>query len=125
MINIMEFTEYLDVENCKYLINLGNDRIMAEMYDPIEVNEMGFKIKDIDGYINRIKTFCKRAIFNKGEVIQKYYYSKKLQNKGRLFVRGFGLQSCQTSIRGFLIDKSYKDYDMVNAAPTILQYLIN
>lgn len=124
MINIMEFTEYLDVENCKYLINLGNDRIMAEMYDPLEVNEMGFKIKDIDGYINRIKTFCKRAIFNKGEVIQKYYYSKKLQNKGRLFVRGFGLQSCQTSIRGFLIDKSYKDYDMVNAAPTILQYLI-
>ena len=124
MINIMEFTEYLDVKNCKYLINLGNDRIMAEMYDPIEVNEMGFKIKDIDGYINRIKTFCKRAIFNKGEVIQKYYYSKKLQNKGRLFVRGFGLQSCQTSIRGFLIDKSYKDYDMVNAAPTILQYLI-
>ena len=123
MINIMEFVEYLDVDNCKYFINLPNDKIMAEMYDPLEVDQMGFKIKDIDGYINRIKQFCKKAIFNKGEVRQKYYYSQKLQNKGRLFVRGFGLQKCQNAIRGFLIDKSYLDYDMVNAAPTILKYL--
>ena len=120
----MEYIEYLDVENCKYFINLENDRIVAEMYDPLEINQLGFKVNDIDGYIKRIKHFCKRAIYNKGEVVQKYYYSEKLRNKGRLFVKGFGLQKCQNAVRGFLIDKSFKDYDMVNAAPSILKYLV-
>lgn len=120
----MEFTEFVNVDNCKYIINLTNERIMSEMYDPLETDQLGFKIKDIDGYIDRIKRYCKRAIYNKGEVIQKYYYSKKLNNKGRLFVRGFGLQSCQNAVRGFLVDKSYNDYDMVNAAPSILKYLV-
>lgn len=121
----MEFVEYVDIENAKYFINLTNERIMSDMYDPEEMDKNGYKIKDIDGYINRIKNYCKRAIFNKGAVIQKYYYSKKLINKGRLFVRGFGLQSIQNSIRGFLIDKKYKDYDMVNASPSILKYLVS
>lgn len=120
----MEFVEYVNIENAKYFINLTNERIMSEMYDPLETDQNGYKIKDIDGYINRIKKYCKRAIFNKGKVSQKYYYSKKLNNKGRLFVRGFGLQSIQNDIRGFLINKDYSDYDMVNAAPCILQYLI-
>lgn len=121
----MEFVEYVDIENAKYFINLTNERIMSDMYDPEEMDKNGYKIKDIDGYINRIKNYCKRAIFNKGVVIQKYYYSKKLISKGRLFVRGFGLQSIQNSIRGFLIDKKYKDYDMVNASPSILKYLVS
>ena len=122
--NSMNFQEKLNVENAKYLLNLPNDYLKSEMYDPEEQNENGNKW-DVDIYLKSLKKFLKLVIFKEGNIKREYKFSNNLKNKGRLYVKGFGIQSLQFRLRGFLINEFYNDFDMINAHPTILLHICN
>lgn len=120
---MMIFKESISIEKAKYLYSLPNDVIKSEMYDSEELDDTGKKW-DADTYVKSIKKFLKRVIVEKGILKQKYKYSNRLKNKGRKYISGFGVQSLQHKLRGFLIGDYYTDYDMKNCHPTILNYLV-
>ncbi len=119
------------IERCKYILCLDNDRLIKEMYDPTELDQCGFRMKDLDSYVDRVRKLCKRFIHSPdpenesiGKLKQIYRYSKTYRGKGRLFVYGFGLQGLQNKLRSFLCEGIYRDYDIVNSAPTIVYNMI-
>ena len=105
----LKFEERIDLTKAKYILNLPNDKIESEMYDPEETNQQGDKW-DTENYITRIKRFLKLAVLQKGQVKQHYKFSKRLGNSGRKFVKGFGIQSLQHKLRGFLVKDFYNDF---------------
>ena len=117
------FRESISIQKAKYLYSLPNEIIKSEMYDSEELDENGKKW-DADIYIKSIKKFLKRVIVEKGILKQKYKYSNRLKNKGRKYICGFGVQSLQHKLRGFLVSDYYTDYDMSNCHPTILNYIV-
>ena len=119
------YTEKVNVTNARFIMNLDSDFLIANMYDKDEQpQDNSYDYKDSVNYIEKVKNYCKKMVISKGEMKQKYYYSKKSNNKGRLYVRGFGLQNLQNKIRGFLVNGIYSDFDMVNAAPNILNFIL-
>jgi len=119
----LKFEERIDLTRAKYILNLPNDKIESEMYDPEETNEHGDKW-DTENYITRIKRFLKLAVLQKGQIKQHYKFSKRLGNSGRKLVKGFGVQSLQHKLRGFLIKDFYNDFDIINAHPTLILHLV-
>ncbi len=120
----MYFLESIPLYKAKYILSLPNDIIIDEMYDPEELMNMDSKFNK-ETYVNNLKTFCKRVVANNGEVKQTYKYSNRLMDCGRQFVKGFGIQSLQHKLRGFLCKDNYTDFDMVNAHPTILKWIVS
>jgi len=119
------YTEKVNLTNARFIMNLDTDYLISNMYDKDEEPEdNSYDYKDSVNYIEKVKNYCKKMVISKGEMKQKYYHSKKSNNKGRLYVRGFGLQNLQNKIRGFLVQDIYNDFDMVNAAPTILNFIL-
>tara|TARA_R100000655_G_scaffold109684_2_gene164938 strand:+ start:2953 stop:5178 length:2226 start_codon:yes stop_codon:yes gene_type:complete len=122
--DVMTYEERIDIENVKYLLNLPDDFLKSEMYDPEELMACGGSWNS-EIYIKSLKKYLKYAIFKGGKVKQSYKYSNALKDKGRLYVKGFGIQSMQFKIRGFLVSRFYNDFDIVNAHPTILKFILN
>ena len=120
----MFFTEIIPLQKAKYILSLPDDIIRNEMYDNEELLNFD-STWNTETYIKNIKSFCKRVVANNGTVKQTYKHSNRLIDCGRLFVKGFGIQSMQYRLRGFLCSDNYTDFDMVNAHPTILKWIAN
>ena len=120
----MYFIEEIPLYKAKYILSLPNDVILNEMFDKDEMIEGNGKF-DYDTYIKGVKSFCKRVVASKGEVKQSYKFSNRLGDCGRQFVKGFGIQSLQHKLRGFLCSDNYVDLDMINAHPTILKWMVS
>ena len=118
----MSHIEKVDIEKAKYLLKLSDEYFLKEIFDPVEENDNG-ETYTPEKYLQNIKKWLKNVIKNKGQMKVSYKYSKNLYDKGRRYVRGFGIQSLQKDIRGFLCNDYYIDIDMVNASPTILLYI--
>lgn len=114
--------ERLNVERCEYILGLPQERLIDDIYDIDEINQNGEKW-NMDDYFNKLKYFLSHVKKNKGIYNQSYKYSKNLKDKGRQYVKKFGIQSLQRDIRGFLCQEYYNDYDIVNAHPSILLYI--
>ena len=114
--------ERLNVERCEYILGLPQERLIDDIYDIDEINQNGEKW-NMDDYFNKLKYFLSQVKKNKGIYNQSYKYSKNLKDKGRQYVKKFGIQSLQRDIRGFLCQEYYNDYDIVNAHPSILLYI--
>ena len=119
---LFELQDRINLDNAQYLLKLPSDYIKDEIYNKNETDKNGDK-KDYDKYIDNLKKWLNLIIKRKGVLNQKYKYSKKLKNCGRQYVNGFGIQSLQNDLRGFLCGDIYNDFDMINCAPTILYYI--
>lgn len=71
---------------------------------------------------NLIMKYCRNALKSNGN-LQVTYEQTKASPHGRLQAIEPSLQRINSKIRGILSDGVTKDYDMVNAAPTLLLYL--
>ena len=120
----MYYLEDISIERANYILSLPDDIILSEMYDPEELSQVDHVKNNTVTYLKNIKAFCKRIKANKGIVKQTYKYSNRLGDCGRLFVKGFGIQSLQHKLRGFLCSDKYYDFDMKNAHPTILNHIL-
>ena len=121
----MYYLEDISIERANYILSLPDDIILSEMYDPEELSQVDHVKNNTVTYLKNIKAFCKRIKANKGIVKQTYKYSNRLGDCGRLFVKGFGIQSLQHKLRGFFCSDKYYDFDMKNAHPSILNHILS
>ena len=117
------FIDRIDISRGHYILSLNDEELRAEIYDPDEINENGGAV-NFENYIKSVKKFITLLLLNKGELKRSYKFSNKLKICGRRFVKGFGVQTLQHKLRGFLVHNKYYDFDMKNAHPTILKYLL-
>jgi hypothetical protein len=73
-------------------------------------------------YAKAIRTHAKKIQQNNYQLTIKYKNSKGCKT-GRLFDDGMGTQILNKELRSYFLPASYRDYDMVNAHPTILLWL--
>ncbi len=59
------------------------------------------------------------------KTVTTYKKSKNLQEDGRDYVSGYGIQKLKRCFRGVLCAKVYDDWDMSNAHPQLLMYMLN
>ena len=121
---MMKFQETINVAKAKYLLNLSDDYWISNIFNDDEQDEDG-KEYTTEEYIKNCKKWLKHVIKNNGNIRSDYKYSKFMIDKGRIYVKKFGIQSLQRDLRGFLCSEFYVDIDMINAHNQILFYLRN
>lgn len=119
------YTETANPDICKKLSRMGFASF-KNAYDIVkkndtEVDECGNKIK-LQVQYELIKNYANDMISSNYQLKKEYRATKKNPN-GRLFVKGYGLQSINKSFRGCLCDGIYTDYDMKNCHPVLLLYI--
>ena len=126
MKSVAQFSEFNEQdqevikERLNHLVSLDKDEMKQSFWDKDEVDEGGNKW-DFKTYCNQIKTWAIQVV--KGKIESAYTYASG-QKGGRMYVKGFGLQSLQHRVKSFLLDGlEYYDYDMRNAFATILLHL--
>jgi len=119
------YTEKVNPDRIKKLTQLPTDILQSLLF----TNSRG-KIEDDAGREMTIPQYtkCMKKLFNELRLhpiqVREYKFSEKLRIDGRLFCKGFGIQSLKSSFRGYLCGEFYNDFDMKNAHPTILYYLM-
>ncbi len=112
-----KYCETFHLKKVKYLCSLDEDEFISKFWDEDELDQSGEKW-DMGKYIKNVRKGLHDILLKArkegvtGDFIKierKYKRSKK----GRLFVNGFGLQSCQNKLRKFLSGDSSYDIDMV------------
>ena len=119
---IVNFTEKINEKKAYQLSCLSNKEIKDIFWDKDELNKKDGSKWDWSSYITNIKKYCKIVTSKKGVIDQSYRYGK-LKYDGRLYVNGFGLQSCQNKIRNFLCNDFYLELDIENCYPSLLLYI--
>jgi hypothetical protein len=129
MNTMTKYIEVISVKNAKFILNTDYGEFKCLFWDKDELNVCGEKW-DLKVYYTQVRKFCKRVVKNRvkgekyAELEQSYKHSAGASN-GRLYVRGFGVQSLQSKIRKFLTGDTMVDIDMCNAHPTILLNIVN
>ena len=124
MNNIMKFTEHINLNQAKDIVSLNYDDFVLKFKCKEWEDHDGSNKYSSKTYFNQCIRWLKKVIkLNKSSYHQKYKYSKN-QTNGRIYVRGFGIQSVPKLIKNYLLDKiELYDYDMINAHFVILDYL--
>ena len=124
--DIVKFTEYLNKDAVDYICSLSVKQLKDIIYDNTEISNQNGDTYDTKTYIKMVMNYLKEMKKNNYVMKKSYKYSTSLaKNKeGRLFVKGFGVQSLQFMLRGFLLKGLWFDYDMRNAHPCILLKMV-
>lgn len=119
----IQFREQICVANAKYLVSLSHEQLKEKIRRGDEGEWNGENLfNDLDVYARTVKKWLKQSIIdmrNKGYIETEYKYSDKMINKGRIYVKGFGVQKLTRELRGFLI-KHTVDIDMRNSMPSLI-----
>ena len=73
---------------------------------------------------HELKKYLEKSLINEGSNLVSYKYGKG-KKYGRKYSQGTSLQGINGEVRKFLTQDIYNDFDMVNAVPTILKYVVN
>ena len=122
----VQHTEKINVDNAAWLNTLTNLDYEKTIWTEDSNNFKGERLMKKEPYIKCSKNWLCEMIELGGSKAVKYRYSKKMSTDGRLYQDGvkFGVPQCKKNLRGFLCSKFYRDYDMRNAHPTILKYIL-
>ena len=116
-----KYTETVNKELADYLFNLDNEALKGLIYDDADnINENGEKY-NANVYVKYVKKILKK--FKQNNYNLEVNYRQK-DNIGRRFTQEGGIQNLQNRLKSSLVDNICFDYDMVNAHPTILLYII-
>ena len=120
--DILQFTEKINIGRCKYILSLHKETFKNIVWKKDSMDKDGNKCK-FETYWRQVRKYCERAILENGVLKHEYKYATNTNGKGRIFVKGFGVQSLQKRLRGFLCGEYYTDVDMVNCHPVMYLYL--
>lgn len=116
--------ERIDITRAKFLLAHQPDDFAKLIWNDSK-DSKGEKEMSKETYCKLSSNWLKQMIELEGENDVKYKYSKKMKTDGRLYVDGkFGVPACKKNLRGFLCSPFYNDYDMKNAHPSILRYIL-
>ena len=102
------------MEKCKYLLSLKKYEFekLFPKTDDDDNDQKDFTFKNITSY-------CKKSLSAGCNLEVEYSHSKLNPTNGRLFAKG-GIQNMRRSVRMFLTEGIYRDWDMSNAHPNIM-----
>ena len=121
-----KLSETINTDNANFLLNLTDDEFEALIWREETKYNKGEPFKPKAVYIKQAKSWLKQHLEHDGQPIDiKYNFSKKMKDAGRLFTNNFSLQTCKKNLRGFLAQDSELDYDMINAHPSILKFVLS
>ncbi|MHA1955050.1 MAG: primase-helicase family protein, partial [Candidatus Heimdallarchaeaceae archaeon] len=116
--------EKINTERALYLLGLDEDDYAKEVWNK-QNDWQGEKEMSKETYCRLSYNWIRMMVENEGEYNVKYTFSRKMKDDGRMYVDGkFGVPQCKKNLRGFLCDDFYLDYDMKNAHPCILRYIL-
>lgn len=92
----------------------------GELYNQVYAEEGGDAPDSIE-YLATVQRWLQR-VYDNGSVWESEY--TRSGGVGRRYVKGFGLQSCERKLRGYLQEGITHDYDMRNAHPTLLLHMV-
>lgn len=113
----LHFTEQLNVQKCKNVLNLSKGDMKDIFWDGEAVIEKG-QWKENE-YIAYIKKFLREVVQTNGLIDREYRFQGSIP-QGRIYVKGGGLQPIQHKLRAYIAGEYYYDFDMVNAHPRLL-----
>lgn len=119
----MEFIDKVNVQKARYIYNQDMQSFKHTFWNKMEVDENG-RGYDLKTFYKEVRKFCAEVIRNKvdGEeyalIKRRYRYSNN--RNGRIYSKGFGIQSLQGNLRKFLTGDYLLDMDIKNAHPNIL-----
>ena len=113
-----KYVEKYDMDNLKKLVNITH----ADVESMWGKTDTGIKGEDTDIKTQAIaiRKLCREALKGAGKREVTYKYSKKLQNKGRLYCDCPSLQNIKKSFRGLLCHSTAIDFDAINCHPQLL-----
>lgn len=117
---IQPTTEYYNLKIACWLYN--NQQVLDKLYNPNDDYRFGYDKKQFTDFLTDL---IMRSSDNTNEEIPyevNYYRSTKSQYKGRQIATG-GFQKMLRKIRHTFCQNFYYDLDMVNSAPSILDYI--
>lgn len=118
--------EKVNVDRAKKLLEIPEDILRDFLWTHDKEADNGKKKVDKDVYIKMLIKYLKQSVRNGGVTHQTYKFSSHMKDNGRVFHSGsFAVQGMQKKLRGYLVGEYYVDYDMKNAHPTILLYVLN
>ena len=115
--------EQIDLDRASWAFSLSDQEFEELLWDDT-YEAKGEKEMSKETHLREIKKCLKLHLESGAPVKVKYSYSKNMKTEGRLFVNGYGLAKMKRIARGFFCSKFYNDYDMKNAHPTILRYIM-
>lgn len=115
-VNIMErkSTDYVSLIKIKYILTQNDEDLIRNYKDK------KYSKEDTKKYTKGVRNTLTRIVNEGQEIIERIYAPS--QGNGRLYAKG-GIQLLEHNIRNFIQQEGIKDYDMINAQPTILLYL--
>jgi hypothetical protein len=119
----MEFTDKVNVQKARYIYNQDLQSFKHTFWNKMEVDENG-RGYDLKTFYKEVRKFCAEVIRNKVQdedyalIKRRYRYSNN--KNGRIYSKGFGIQSLQGNLRKFLTGDYLLDIDIKNAHPNIL-----
>jgi len=125
----MTFVDKIDICGCAYIMNMDYSTFVNKYSSGWDNGLDKTDINSTEAYYNRVIMNCRKwfSMRKEGcdyiEIKQKYKYSQK-DNKGRIYVDGFGIQSLQNDIRKTLTQDYYYDIDIKNCHWNILLAMI-
>jgi hypothetical protein len=112
---MIEVTERIDLDKLNLLNNLTIGHYISIS------DKKKYNINEVQKHFDKIKSYLSNHIKSQGKMIKLYKHSERSSN-GRLYGVD-SIQSLDGNIRGFLFGESTTDIDMVNSAPTILEWI--
>lgn len=114
-----KFSECVSPNICDKLANIS-----FMNYKEIMEFRGGEQTIDQSGW-NQLKNYCKKMMNHNYELEQTYNLGKENGfGYGRQYLQGYGLQTMPREFRGALCGTAYRDFDMVNCAPTLILKII-
>ncbi len=117
-----KFTEKLNPNKAMTIFNLSNTEVKNLFWDKEEVDKMTGENRQWSSYFLNLRSTLKKAMKTNG-VTKKSYRFGKLENNGRLYVEGGGIQNFQGKVRNYLCGEYYYDFDIKNAHPSIMLHI--
>jgi len=115
-VNIMDrkSTDYVSLMKIKYILTQNDEDLIRNYKDK------KYSKEDTKKYTKGLRNTLTRIVNEGQEIIERTYTPS--QGNGRLYAKG-GIQLLEHNIRNFIQQEGIKDYDMINAQPTILLFL--
>jgi len=110
----IQLIEKVESAKCEFLLTLKKPR-----FDHLFPKSNEDKINERDFSYYSVMDYCRKSKSNNFKLQITYKRSCSNQNTGRWFAQN-GLQNMRGSVRKFLTENIYRDYDIVNAHPCIM-----
>ena len=120
----LEFHDKVNVKKARYIYNQDLNAFKHTFWNKLEVDQNG-RGRELKTFYKEVRKFCAEVIRNKVPdedyaLIKRRYRFCNMGKNGRIYSKGFGVQSLQGNLRKFLTGDYLLDIDIKNAHPNIL-----